>query len=244
MKYVRALACVALVCVPSIAMAQDPPPPTHEQTFEAAYVGVTGNATTRTIGLGADLISRPSTWLFRNRVKFVRNESGDELIASAFDFTSRAEKALNPRASIFSEYGFFRDPFAGIDPRNTINAGVALKVLTTQPHALNVDLGVGYLNEQRTAGDDVSSAEYLVGAGYKFTFSDNAQLSDDVRLAGAISDLDNWRIEQTIALTTKIVGGFSLKVSNGIRYTAMPPPGFKKTDSVTAVTLVAKFAQP
>jgi len=244
MKYVRTLACVALVCVPSLALAQDPPPPTHEQTFEAAYVGVSGNASTRTIGLGADLISRPASWLFRNRVKFVRNESSDELIASALDFTSRTEEALNEKASLFVEYGFFRDRFAGVDRRNDINGGLALKVLRTGRQALNVDLGVGYLNEQRTAGDSVSNGDYLLGAGYKLTFSENAELSDDVRLTGIASQGDNWRIEQTVALTTRIARAFSLKVSNGIRYAALPPPGFKKIDSVTAVTLVAKFARP
>lgn len=244
MNYVRTLASVALVCVPSIALAQDPPPPTHEQTFEAAYVGVSGNASTRTIGLGADLISRPASWLFRNRVKFVRNESNDELKASALDFASRTEEAINARASIFAEYGFFRDRFAGVNHRNDINGGVALKVLKTTRQTLDVDLGVGYLNERRITGDSISNGDYLLGAGYKLTLSENASLSDDFRVTGVMAQSDNWRLEQTIALTARIAGGFSLKVSNGIRYAAFPPPGFKKTDTVTAVTLVAKFAQP
>jgi putative salt-induced outer membrane protein YdiY len=244
MKYVCAIVCVALVCVPSMALAQDPPPPTHQQTFEAAYVGVSGNASSRTIGLGADLISRPARWLFPNRVKFVRNESSGELIASAFDFASRTEEALNVRASIFAEYGFFRDRFAGVDYRNDINGGVTLKVLTSARQALDIDVGVGYLNERRIAGDSISNGDYLLGADYKLTFSENAELSDDVRVTGIMSQRDNWRLEQTIALTTRIAGGFSLKVSNGVRYANFPPPGFKKTDTVTAVTLVAKFAQP
>jgi putative salt-induced outer membrane protein YdiY len=230
--------------VPSRASAQDPPPPTHEQTFEAAYVGVSGNASTRTIGLGADLISTPASWLFRNRLKFVRNESSGELIASAFYFASRTEEALNTRASVFAEYGFFRDRFAGVDHRNNLNGGVAFKVLRSERQGLDIDLGVGYLNERRITGDSVSNGDYLLGAGYTLAFSENAELSDDFRVTGIMSQADNWRLEQTIALTTRIAARFSLKVSNGVRYAALPPPGFKKTDSVTAVALVAKFAQP
>jgi putative salt-induced outer membrane protein YdiY len=43
-------------------------------------------------------------------------------------------------------------------------------------------------------------------------------------------------------VTTKLASGLSLKVSNAIRYANFPPPGFKKTDSVTSVAIVAKFA--
>jgi putative salt-induced outer membrane protein YdiY len=247
MAFSRVLACAVVLSIPSLALAQappEPPPPTHEETFEAAYVGVSGNASTSTVGLGADFISRPDSWLFRNRVKFVRNESNDELTASAFDFASRTEKALSARVSLFAEYGFFRDRFAGVDDRNDINGGVALKVVRTPRQTLDVDLGLGYINEQRITGDSISKGDYLLGAGYKLKLSENAEITDDFRMTGIVSQGDNWRLEQTISLTTKIAAGFSLKVSNGIRYANFPPPGFKKTDSVTSVALVAKFAQP
>jgi putative salt-induced outer membrane protein len=240
----RVIAClVALVC-PAVALAQDPPPPTHEQTFEAAYVGVSGNASSNTFGLGADLISRPAPWLFRNKVSFVRNESNDVLIANAFGFSSRVEKALTPRVSAFGEYGFFRDRFAGVVRRNGLTGGLAVKVIDTGRQKLGVDAGVGYLSERRLAGDDISSGAYLAGTGYKLKLSDAAELSDDLRFSGIFSQGDNWRLDHSIALTTKVAAGLSLKVSHAIRYANFPPPGFKKTDAILSVALVAKFARP
>lgn len=244
MRNLRVLVSLAALACPSVAVAQEPPPPTHEETFEAAYVGVTGNASSSTFGLGADLISRPDTWLFRNRASFVRNESKDVLIANAFGLSSRAQKSLTARVSAFGEYGFFRDRFAGIVRRNGVTGGAAVKVLETARQTFGVDAGVGYLSERRLTGDDISSGAYLAGAAYKLKLSDTAELSDDFRFSGIFSQGDNWRLDHAVALTTRVAAGLSLKVSHVVRYANVPPPGFKKTDGILSIALVAKFAQP
>jgi len=244
MKHASALVFMIALLIPAVTLAQDPPPPTHEQNFEAAYVGVTGNASSSTFGLGADLVSRPDTWLIRNKVSFVRNESNDVLVANAFDLTSRAQKELNARTSVFGEYGFFRDRFAGVVHRHAVTGGVALKVIDDARQTFGVDLGAGYVSEARLAGDDISSGSYVAGAGYKLKLTETAEISDDLRLSGLFAQGDNWRIDHAIALTTRVAAGLSLKVSHAIRYANFPPPGFKKTDAIMSVALVAKFAQP
>jgi putative salt-induced outer membrane protein YdiY len=244
-NYVCAWVCLLGLLLPDLAAAQAAtPPPAHEETFEAAYVGVSGNAQSNTFGLGADIIARPGTWLFRHRASFVRNESSDVLIAKAFDYTARAQKTLSPLSAAFVEYNFFRDRFAGVARRNGITGGLALKAINTDRHTLGIDVGAGYLSERRLAGSSISSGSYLVGTAYKLRVSDAAELSDDLSVAGTFSDGDNWRLSHSIALTTKLAAGLSVKLSHGIRYAHLPPAGFRKTDAVMSVALVAKFAHP
>jgi putative salt-induced outer membrane protein len=241
----RRVLSVMILLLPTVAFGQDdPPPPTHEQNLEASFVGVTGNASSNTFGLGADLISRPDTWLIRNKASFVRNESNDVLTANAFGLTSRVEKTLNPRTSAFGEYGYFRDRFAGVGHRNSATGGLTLKLADTGRHTLGVDVGGGYVNEVRLSGEDISSGSYLGGAAYKLTLSDTSALTDDLRLTGLFAESANWRLEHTIALTARVASGLSLKVSHAIRYAHLPPPGFKRTDATTAVALVARFTRP
>jgi putative salt-induced outer membrane protein YdiY len=128
--------------------------------------------------------------------------------------------------------------------RNGVTGGVAVKVIDTSRQTFGVDAGIGYLSERRLAGEDVSSGAYLAGTGYKLKISDTAELSDDLRLSGIFSQGDNWRLEHSIAVTTRVAAGLSLKVSHAIRYANFPPPGFKKTDAILSVALVAKFTQP
>jgi putative salt-induced outer membrane protein YdiY len=234
-----------LTLVPTLAIAQSPtaPPPRHEASFEASYVGVTGNASTSTFGLGADVTNRPGPWLVRQTASFVRNESDDTLSAKATAYSGRVERTLNPHASAFGEYAFFHDRFAGVVPRNAVTVGFSLKAVDTDRQTLGIDVGAGYVNERRAADDDISSGSYVAGAAYKARISATAEVTDDLKVIGLVEKPDDWRVEHAVALTTKLASGLSLKVSNTVRFAHRPPVGFMRTDAIMAVALVAKFAR-
>jgi putative salt-induced outer membrane protein len=244
----RILLLCALVCLPLPALAQapaapaaPPPPPRHEGTAEFAFVGTTGNASTQTIGLNGELIVRPEQWVITNKAGFIRNESESELTAQSFGYLFRAARTLSPRLSAFGEYAYFRDTFAGVAHRNSLVGGLSYKLVDLPKHVFFADAGLGYMNEQRLAGDDVSSATWSLGAGYKWKISDTAEFTEDVRMTGIFADASDWRVLQMAAVTARLTTLFSLKVSNTIRYAHAPVPGFKATDTNTSVALVAKF---
>lgn len=234
-----------LLCLPLPVFAQapaaPPPPPKHEGAAEFAFVGTTGNASTQTIGLNGELIVRPEQWVITNKASFIRNESESELTAESFGYLFRAARTLSPRLSAFGEYAYFRDEFAGIANRNSLVGGISYKIVDLPRHLFFTDAGLGYVNEQRLAGDDVSSATWSVGAGYKWKFSDTAAFTEDLRVTGLFADASDWRVLQAAAVTARLTQLLSLKVSNTIRYAHAPVPGFKKTDTNTSVALVAKF---
>jgi putative salt-induced outer membrane protein len=237
--------CFAAALSPAWAAAQTaappPPPPRHETAAEFAFVGTSGNASTQTIGIGGESIFRPTPWVFRNRVAFVRNKAESQLRAESLLFASRVERALRPRLAGFGEYGYFRDQFAGIDHRNGVAGGVAYKLIDSAAQLLSIDGALGYLNEQRLLGNDVSSATYGTGASYRWKFSDTATISDEARFTGLFDDSDNWRILQTAAVTARLTQILSLKLSNTISYVNQPVASFKTTDTNTSAALVVKF---
>ena len=244
----RILLLCALVCLPLPALAQapaapaaPPPPPRREGTAEFAFVGTTGNASTQTIGLNGELIVRPEQWVITNKASFIRNESESELTAQSFGYLFRAARTLSPRLSAFGEYAYFRDTFAGVAHRNSLVGGLSYKLVNAPRHLVFADAGLGYMNEQRLEGDDVSSATWSLGAGYKWKISDTAEFTEDVRMTGLFADASDWRVLQMAAVTARLTTLFSLKVSNTIRYAHAPVPGFKATDTNTSVALVAKF---
>jgi putative salt-induced outer membrane protein YdiY len=237
-------ALVVLLSCPSVAFAQAAaplPPPRHESSGEFAFVGVSGNASSTTIGLGYETVARPATWVFRHRLSFVRNESEGVPTAQALLFTPRVEKTIDARVSAFGEYAYFRDRFAGVANRHSVNGGVAMTLVSSARQKLTADLGAGHLTEARLTGDDVSSATYTTGTVYVLTLSDTAEVSDRLGLTGTFDNADDWRLEHTIALTAKLTSIMSLKVSNAVRYSNFPAPGFERTDTITSVALVASF---
>ena len=243
----RAWVFVVFLLLPVRAAAQaaapPPPPPAHEGTAELAFVGVTGNASTSTFSAGGEYIARPTGWIVRNRVMFVRNESEGTLTAESFLYFFRAEKALTRRLAALGEYAFFRDEFAGVAHRNAVNGGLSIKIVDLEKHLFAADVGLGYLNEARLTGDDVSSATYGTGAHYRWKISPTATLEEDLRFTGTFDRAADWRLGQILSLTTQLTQLFSLKVSNIVRYAHLPPPGFKTTDTTTSIALVAKFTR-
>jgi putative salt-induced outer membrane protein len=226
----------------SLARGQAPaPPPEREGSAEFAFVGTTGNSSTQTIGVGGEFIYRPAPWESTLKVSYVRNEAEDRLRAQAFVLSLNIQHPIRPRLSGYGRYGYLRDRFAGILDRNAVEAGLVYSWIDQAPHKLTADGGLGYANEQRLAGNNLSTATLGGGAVYTLKLSPNSQLSEDGHFVFSLSNGSDWRYGNGIALTAKVTTLLSLKLSNIIRYVHLPVLGFKGTDAVTAVALVAKF---
>src|SRR5262245_37642468 len=249
-RRVRASTVVALLIAPLLpataraqAAAPPPPPPPrrHEVTADIAFVGTTGNSSTSTFAAGGEYIARPTKWVIKNRGRAVRNTTSGEVTAESLLYAFRAERTITDRISAFGSFGLFRDVPAAVARQTTVNGGLSFKVYEDARQSCVTDAGLGYLNEDRLAGDDISSATYGGGTSYKLKLSDTADVSDDFRVIGTFSNSDDWRLDHVLAVTAKLTSLFSLKVSTGMRFANFPPPGKKKTDTTTAVALVASF---
>lgn len=230
------------VLAPAMAAAQNPPPPPRQEgTAEAAFVGTTGNSSTSTISAGGEHIIRPTLWLVKNRALFVRSTTSGTAVAEAMIYRFRAEREISARLSAFGELGFFRDKPAGITISTATGGGLLLKVVNDARQSLTADASLGYLNEHRTVGENISSPTYGASTAYKLKLSETSDLTDDFRLLGTFERADDWRMAHTIAVTAKINTLLSLKVSSLVRFANFPPPGFKKTDTTTSIALVAGF---
>ena len=218
-----------------------PPPPRTEGSAEFAFVGTSGNASTQTLGVGGEYIFRPSPWETSAKLKYVRNKSDDELKAESLALVLRAQRPIRPKLAGYGQYGYQRDRFAGIANRNAVEAGLAYTWIERAPHKLTVDAGLGYAHEGRTAGTDLSTATLATGAAYILKISDTSEFTEEGRAVFSLSDGADWRYANTAALTAKVTTIFSLKLSNAIRYVHEPVEGFKNTDVITAIALVAKF---
>lgn len=244
--FYRVAFLVVFLALSGIASAQDatqppPPPPKHEGSAEFAFVSTTGNTDTQTMGLAGEYFFRPAPWTFQVKMGYVRNKTEGDVSAESFRSLFRANRELTERLSAFGSWEYLHDAFAGVDHRNVLAAGLSYKLVAQSPHELVVDGGLGYNNEQRLAGEDISTAVALAGLRYTFKLSETAEISDESGAEFSLSDSDNWRWSNIASVSAKLTTLLSLKLSNTIRYAHAPPPTFETTDTITAVALVAKF---
>lgn len=225
-----------------IAFAQQPPPPkAREAKAEFALVTTSGNASTQSIGAAGQIIFRPPQWVIDGQTAFVRNEADNVVSAKSFAARGRAARVLTPRLQAFGQHSYLRDLFSGVVHRNTTEGGLSYLVVQTARNTLYADAGLGYLKERRTVGVSLSTPTAGTGTRYKLQLSETSDVTDDLVMSFDLSDEGTWRLQHAIALTAKVAGPLSLKVSNLLRYVDEPVAGFEQTDTITSAALVLSF---
>jgi putative salt-induced outer membrane protein YdiY len=237
-----ALTLLVLVSTATISFAQQPPPPKpREGKAEFQLVTTSGNAASQAIGASGEIILRPPQWVIEGRVAFVRNEADDVVNAKSFVARGRVARVINPRLQAFGQHAYLRDLFAGVEHRNYTDGGLSYLLVGNDRHTWWADAGLGYLNEQRTVGEDLSTATAGTGWRYKLKLSETSDITDDLLMTFDLSDDGTWRLNHAIALTARVAAPLSLKLSNIVRYVDEPVEGFEKTDTITSAALVLSF---
>jgi putative salt-induced outer membrane protein YdiY len=223
--------------------AQTPPAPpkAREGKAEFALVSTTGNAASQTIGAAGEVTLRPPSWVVALKINFVRHEAEDVVSAKSLASLERLSRVLTTRLQVFGQHAYLRDLFAGVENRNVVDGGLSYLLVQAGRNTLFADAGLGYLNEQRTTAQRLSTPIGTAGTRYKLQLSETSDLTDDVVASFDFDEDGTWRLNHTIALTARIAAIFSLKLSNQLRFVDEPVPGFERTDSLTSAALVMGF---
>jgi putative salt-induced outer membrane protein YdiY len=232
---------LSIVSARAGAQSPTPPPPDHETSAELSFVGTGGNSSTETIGVGGSRFDHVDGWLITSKAAYVRNNSDGVLKAESVALAFQGAKILTPRLSVFGKYGFLHDRFAGIESRNTIAIGEAYILLDNKTNKLTADGAFGYASEERTISPTTKNGTWDMGLLYDWKLSDTAEITDEARILFSLSDGNDWRAGNNATVSAKLTTIFSLKLSSTVRFVNQPVPGFLKTDTVTAIALVAKF---
>lgn len=237
---------MALANPPSVVAQTTPtpppelPPPRLEASAQFAFLDTRGNASTDSLGAGGEVVWRPTPWTYASKATFAQSSTDHDLTARSIAGLFRASRALDERLSVYTQYDFLRDVFAGVEQRHVIEGGASYLVLMKAPQSLRVDAGLGYLYERRPT-DHFDSATLSLGAGYRLTLSKTSEFTYQPRFLLTLADAGAWKFNQDAVLTAALNTVLSLKLSHTIRYSAQPPAGFETTDTIMAVSLVAKL---
>lgn len=132
------------------------------------------------------------------------------------------------------------DKFSGFQYEIETGIGVGYRILATETMNLSVEGGPGY-RYGKVPAPLLSEKEIFARARAKFDYqiSDNARLDNEFSISW---DAERTRLENTAALTSKIIGSLSGRTSVNVRYNTRPPAiTVKKTDTLTKFALVYSF---
>lgn len=135
---------------------------------------------------------------------------------------------------------FEKDKFAGFDSEITGGLGVGYRILQTSDMLLSVNAGPGYRISRLKAPLKDEKEIFARGTAlFEYQISDSAKLTNDYSVSW---DSDRTKFENTLAVTSKIIGSLAARLAFNARYNTKPPGVLvKKTDTVTKVALVYSF---
>jgi putative salt-induced outer membrane protein YdiY len=241
-----ALSGRALAQDPSAAQTAPSPAPTPGPWTGAAqvsFLGTRGNTQTSVLGLGAEAKYKGvSPWSVAAKAALNRGSAEGAENLRNFLAVLRVGRGFDSHTDLFFEAGYGEDIYSGIDSRVGGELGVSRKLSASEPHLLSVEIGLGAIHEVRLPGKTSKDfATGRAGLNYKYVISKNADFQEQFSFTENLDNSKDWRLTNLLSLTAAIRGRFALKLSHGLARLNMPPLGKKKTDTVVAAALVAKF---
>jgi len=154
---------------------------------------------------------------------------------------------MQERLFIFGYLEYDDDKFSGFKYEVEAAFGAGYKVFDDANKRLLIQAGPGYRYSKLSTPTppapplvNSSQDEFLIrgSADFEYDISDTTDLTNNFIVTW---DSDRTKIENTTALTSKLLGDLSTRLSFNIRHNTDPPLLTKKTDTLTKVSLVYGF---
>jgi putative salt-induced outer membrane protein len=222
----------------SLASAEDKP---SKLSLGLSYLATSGNSSTQTAGVDFLFKHEFAPWGIQVSANFLRAEQDGKLTAKKLYFDVRGTRALNSDVEIFLDGSYLQDQFAGLDPRLIGAAGLTYKLLRGPVHELAFDGGLTWTRDTLVNDGSKNYLGALVAGRYGWTISKTAKFTQDISFFPSLEQGSDWRIESQTGLQAAVSTDVAVKLTYGFRYANQPEPGFRKTDTQTAASLVINF---
>ncbi len=142
---------------------------------------------------------------------------------------------------VYQNFSWDKDRFAGIQDRYEVSAGVGRRLIDSAINQWNLEVGPGYVNEQRVDAPRNDFASGRAFSKYVHNFNPTTSFSQTGEFIANAKDVNGFRINTETALVTAISTHLSFKSSFVWRRVNAPPPATVKNDTTTAVALIITY---
>lgn len=225
---------------PPAEKAAPPPKPAIAWKGRAEVGGFFATGNSRYVGAttGVNLTREEDRW--RHTLVLQGDYQETEGIATR----ERLLASWQPRYQLGTDgftYGlaqYEHDPFLGYNSRYTISGGVGYRMGGQGQLTLDLEAGPAVRVTDQTIG---ATETMIAGRGsMSFAWKPSARLAFTQDTA-VYADSENRTLNGTTALTTKLSGPLSARLSYNIQYESNPPEGLKTTNTLSRASLVYDF---
>ena len=208
---------------------------------EVGYVQTTGNSKSASANVNSEYNKKWKKVILTLKGMHISASQNDITNAESYSLSEKVGVPLNLRFYLYELFGWEKDRLAGIDYRYNIQLGGGYKIIDTVKNQLSGEIGNDYTIEKYTSGDDESFSSLKGYLKYIYSFSEHAGFSQEGEILYNLERSDDTRVNSITALSASLTNNLALKISYTIKYDESPPPGFKKTDTILASSIILKL---
>jgi putative salt-induced outer membrane protein len=245
MKSTHALFLVVLsLFTASIAAAQTPPkepPPLWDVQIGASFVGTSGNSDTSSTGADFALHRRWPVWQIESAAAAIKTSSNGLDTAKRYLVSFRGQRKLTSLLGLTAGVKAEHDPFAGMDVRSILDAGLSWALVRRTDWTLDGITAITWSHEKPTIGLKRNDAGGLLQLLSRVPLGASASTTQRFTHYPNFSRTSAYRSEAELTAQAAMNKRLALKLGYLVRFSNDPPIGFKKTDNTMAASIVLNW---
>jgi putative salt-induced outer membrane protein len=203
----------------------------------------TGGSKTITVTGGGKITKESLHWMNTLTLNATYKKENSVLTDEKYFAGFESRYKLSGNRYIVGTLSWDRDPFSGYTNRSAASIGLGAVLIKTRDLSFSVDAGpaarsIDYLAAHGQPAHTDTNAVARLGAAFSWTIWPGTTFTDN--LTGYVGSGDKTLTSIT-ALTSRIVGALSARLSFQFDYDSLLPPGYDDVDTETRVTLVFAF---
>jgi putative salt-induced outer membrane protein len=223
----------------SAAVAQEEAGGPWSLAVSASGYAARGNTDETNIAGSAELGYDGVQWDQSAYFRILRTEKDGDTSTDRWETGYKADYLLNEISYLFGRGDYTKDDFSDIQDKYVLAAGYGRRVINTDRHHLNLEIGPGYRYQERADNSSDSEIIGLGAADYTWKISENAEFTETFQVEWGSS---NTYVESVSKLASTIIGQLSMFVAFEVRYNSDTEEVDRKaTDYATRLGLEYKF---
>ena len=179
------------------------------------YLATSGNTENSTLNTAFEVGFKTGKWAHLYKAAAINAMENKVTTAEAYDTSWKSERNLTDKDFLFGRLHWRKDRFGGFDTQFSQTVGYGRRLIDTDKHKLNGELGVGARQSEDQSGFKDDETVYRGGLDYKWKLSETAEFRQDLT---AESGEANTYVESVTALSAKLLGDLALVASYTIKH--------------------------
>ncbi len=198
------------------------------------YLATSGNTDNSNLNAGFAVSYSTDDWKHSFAAVAISSADGNTTTAEAYEAGWKSERNLSEKSFLFGQLDWRKDRFSGYATQFSQTVGYGRRLIDSEVHKLNVEIGLGARQSELIDGTDESESIIRGGLDYKWQLSETAAFTQVLKVE---SGSENTYTESVTALSAQLVGNLALVAAYTIKNNSDVLPLIEKTDTYTAISL-------